>query len=98
MSPVHTRGHCHSLRRTGATLYRVKKTSIYLDPVLDRQVGEIARDEGVTKAELIRRSLAQMVATKRPQARLTIATFSGDGPNDVSDRVDEYLEATGFGT
>lgn len=76
----------------------MKKTSIYLDPALDRKVGDIARDEGLTKAELIRRSLAEMVATKRPRAQLTVGTFAGGAPDDVSDRVDEYLKETGFGT
>ena len=40
------------------TLRRVKKTSLYLDPDLDEALARRAADEGLTKAEFIRRTLA----------------------------------------
>lgn len=42
-----------------------KKTSIYLDEELDRALAARAAEEGVTKAEFIRRNLEVVVA--RPQ-------------------------------
>ena len=73
----------------------MKKTSIYLDPDLDRAMARLAEAQGVTKAEAIRRALAQAVLST-PRPRLT-AIGLGDGPGDVADDVDRHLEATGFG-
>ena len=56
----------------------MKKTSIYLEPSLDEALAKLAADEGLTKAELIRRRLAASVARpKRP--KLSLAVFAGDG-------------------
>lgn len=76
------------------TLYRVKKTSIYLEPSLDEALAKRAADEGLTKAEFIRRSLASVVGKpKRP--KLSVGVYSGDGRSaaDVDAMLDEY----GFG-
>ncbi len=43
----------------------LKKTSIYLDDELDAKLARRAAEEGVTKAELIRRVLT--AAVSRPQ-------------------------------
>jgi hypothetical protein len=43
----------------------VKKTSLYLDPALDEALARRAADEGLTKAEFIRRTL--MAALQKPQ-------------------------------
>jgi len=43
----------------------LKKTSIYLDEDLDHRLARRAADEGITKAELIRRTLT--AAVQRPQ-------------------------------
>jgi Ribbon-helix-helix protein, copG family len=69
----------------------MKKTSIYLDPDVDRALGRRAVAEGTTKAALIRAALA-VAAGIRPRPR-AIAVFSG--PGDLSTNVDKYLE--GFG-
>jgi hypothetical protein len=42
----------------------VKKTSLYLEPELDDELARRAADEGITKAELIRRTLTG--AVQRP--------------------------------
>jgi hypothetical protein len=42
----------------------VKKTSLYLEPELDEALAKRAADEGITKAELIRRTLTG--AVQRP--------------------------------
>jgi predicted DNA-binding protein len=49
----------------------LKKTSIYLDEELDHRLARRAADEGITKAEFIRRTLAgavQRPKRARPQA------------------------------
>lgn len=71
----------------------MKKTSIYLDPDVDRALGRRAIAEGTTKAGLIRAALAE-AAGIRPRPR-AVALFSG--PGDLSTKVDEYLTETGFG-
>lgn len=56
----------------------MKKTSIYLEPSLDEALAKLAAEEGLTKAELIRRRLAASVS--RPtRPKLSTAVFAGDG-------------------
>jgi hypothetical protein len=43
----------------------VKKTSVYLDPEIDALLAGRAKEEGITKAELIRRTL--WAAVSRPK-------------------------------
>ena len=72
----------------------MKKTSIYLEPELDRALTRLARERGITKAEAIRRALAEAVgAAARP--RIT-AIGVVDGPGDLSTHADRYL-AEGLG-
>lgn len=79
----------------GGTLYCMKKTSIYLDPEIDRALGLLAEQSGTTKAEVIRRAIAQAVqAAKRPQVA---AIGVGEGPGDVAGDIDRHLRETGFG-
>lgn len=73
----------------------MKKTSVYLDPEVDEGLARLAAIEGVTKAELIRRSLAR-TAQRASRPRLT-AIGVGHGPGDVADDVDQYLSDSGFG-
>jgi predicted transcriptional regulator len=73
----------------------VKKTSIYLEPELDRALARVAAAEGITKAKVIRRALERAVADVR-RPRIT-AIGVADGPGDVADNVDRYLAETGFG-
>ena len=74
----------------------MKKTSIYLDDDLDRALALRAADEGLSKAELIRRSLAGVIA--RPQrVKPTAAGIIKGGRADIARNVDDYLRETGFG-
>lgn len=74
---------------------RMVKTSIYLDPEVDKALGRRAAAEGKTKASLIREALAQAVArTPRPRPR---AAGVFEGPGDLARNADSYLAQTGFG-
>lgn len=74
----------------------MKKTSVYLDDALDQALALRAAEEGLTKAELIRRTLSGAVQRpKRPQVQ-GIGIIKG-GPSDLSANVDRYLSETGFG-
>jgi hypothetical protein len=72
----------------------VKKTSLYLDPDLDEALARRAADEGLTKAEFIRRTLAAaMQKPKRPKPHIGIFR-SNDG---LSVRRDSEKMMEGFG-
>ena len=72
----------------------MKKTSVYLEPELDRALDRLAGEQGISKAEAIRAALRKAVeAGKRPRLQ---AIGIGQGPGDVSENVDKYL-SEGFG-
>jgi hypothetical protein len=71
----------------------MKKTSVYLERWVDRDLRLIAEAEGKSKAEVIREALAAR-AMEAPQPRIkAIGIF--EGPGDVADNVDRYLEGLG---
>lgn len=73
----------------------MKKTSVYLDPEIDRALGRRATAEGITKAALIRHALADAAAPAARAKPSACGVF--DGPGDLSENVDGYLTKTGFG-
>lgn len=79
----------------GAILRAMIKTSLYMDPDIDRALGRRAAAEGTTKAALIRDALAAAVAETPPAKPRACGVF--DGPGDLSQDVDGYLARTGFG-
>lgn len=71
----------------------MKKTSLYIDPQVDRALSRRASAEGITKAEFVRRVLAAAVSERpRPRAR---GVF--DGPRDLGSEAERHLSETGFG-
>ena len=77
----------------------MKKTSIYLDPDLDAALARRADEEGLTKAELIRRTLKASIEKprRRPQVK-GIGIIDDDlGPNDLAGNLDHWLGEWGFG-
>lgn len=74
----------------------MKKTSVYLEPELDRALGRVAATEGRSKAELIREAIAARVRGAQ-RARIQ-AIGVASGPGDVADNADRYLAEGGFGS
>ncbi len=72
----------------------MKKTSIYLEPELDRALARYAKAQGISKAEAIRRSVTATVANT-PRPRIT-AIGVAEGPGDISENDERYL-LEGFG-
>lgn len=73
----------------------MKKTTVYLEPEVDRDLESVAKAEGKSKAQVIRDALAAKTA-KAPRRPKIKAIGVGKGPGDVADNVDRYL-AEGFG-
>lgn len=74
----------------------MKKTSIYLEPSVDEALAKRAAEEGLSKAEFIRRGLASLVTRpKRPKAKGGVYQ-SPDG-RSAANNVDRWLAETGFG-
>lgn len=71
----------------------MKKTSLYIDPEVDRALERRAVAEGLTKAELVRRVLSAAVSG-HPQP---LARGVFEGPRDLGAGADRYLAETGFG-
>ncbi len=72
----------------------MKKTSVYLEHWLDRDLRLIAEAEGKSKAEVIREALA-VRALEAPQPRITAIGAIKGGPTDLSQNVDHYLKGLG---
>ena len=72
---------------------RVKKSSIYLDPDLDRALGHAAARQGLSKAEYIRQTLSAAVAGDVAVRPSGIGVF--EGPSDLAANADRHL--AGFG-
>src|SRR4051794_7211264 len=79
------------IRVQTGTLRRVKKTSIYLEPELDEALARRAADEGLTKAEFIRRTLAGAVQRPR-RSRPTAVGLHDDRPRDLAARDEHHFE------
>ena len=67
----------------------LKKTSIYLDEELDQALARRAAEDGITKAELIRRQLQTAVARPR-RPRISVGLFDS-GLGDLARNDEKYL-------
>lgn len=76
---------------TGGTVYGMHKTTLYLPDDLRLAVKSAARREGVSEAEVIRRSIRQAVGSARPRPRG--ALYASGQP--VARQAEELLK--GFG-
>ena len=79
---------------TAGTLYGMQKTTVYLPDALKDDLRRLAATQSTSEAELIRRAIADLVATHRPR-RPTLPLFSS-GRGGLANRTEELL-ADGFG-
>lgn len=75
-------------------MYDMKRTTIFIEPSLERRLKALARREGKSFAQCVREAVAAYVAG--PAGKLSrLPSFtgiaSGGPPYDVSERVDEFL-------
>ena len=70
----------------------MKKTSVYLEPDLDEALARRAADEGLTKAEFIRRTLAGAVQRPR-RARPGAVGLHDDRPADLAANDEHWLRS-----
>jgi hypothetical protein len=75
----------------------LKKTSIYLDEDLDHGLARKAAEEGMTKAEFIRRTLSHSIEKPRRPKPKGIGIIKGPVPHDLARNDEKYLRETGFG-
>jgi predicted transcriptional regulator len=73
----------------------MKKTTVYLEPDLDRALARLAANRRISKAEVIRAALRD--ATRQSGRPRISAIGVARGPGDVADNIDRHLADTGFG-
>ena len=72
----------------------MKKTSVYLEPDLDEALARRAADEGITKAEFIRRTLAGAVQ-RPPRRRPRAIGLHDNAPANLAARDERWLAGPG---
>ena len=75
-----------------ANIYGVKRTTVYLDETVDRELARLARLEGRSKAKLIREVLDDYVREQQEVA--TVPDWVGmasSGSGDLAERDEEIL-------
>lgn len=73
----------------------LKKTSIYLDEELDHRLARKAAEEGMTKAEYIRRTLSMAAEKPRRPKPKSIGAIKGPVPHDIAENAEQYLDGLG---
>lgn len=74
----------------------MKKTSVYLEPDLDEALARRAADEGLTKAELIRRTLAGALQ-RPPRPKPSIGVYASTHGLSARRDMDRLLDGFGDG-
>jgi predicted transcriptional regulator len=72
----------------------MKRTTIFLEPSLERRLKALARREGKSFAQCVREAVAAYVAQPSDGLRPLpswVGMFSGGPPHDTSERVDEII-------
>lgn len=76
-----------------SNMYDMRRTTLFLDEKLQRQLREAARKRGTSVAQLVREALALYLSrgTAPATALPSIAGRFASGAVDTADRVDELL-------
>ena len=77
-------------------MYGMQKTTVYLPAELKTSLRRMARDTGISEAELIRQAVAEkLLRHPRPRPRVPL-TGRGLGDPEAADRADELLAGFGY--
>ena len=71
----------------------MKRTTVFIDPQLERELQALARRDGRPMAALVREAVAQYVAAARRErtAKLGFVAAGRSGRADIADRHEELL-------
>ena len=84
-------------RKTYATMYGMKRTTVYFPDELKQRLEEVAVRESRSEASIIREAVRTALDGRAaPPPKLPL--FDGWGDPTLADRVDELLAASDFGT
>jgi Ribbon-helix-helix protein, copG family len=78
----------------GGTIYGMIKTTVYLPEDLDARLDSEAVAAGVSKAELIRRGIAMLLAHSRPREIEPLPVFESGKPlrpDEMDDVIYEHI-------
>ena len=82
-------------RKTGmyASIHHMKRTTLFIDPQLERELQALARRDGRPMAALVREAVAQYVAAARVQGsgRLGFVAAGRSGRSDIAERHEDLL-------
>ncbi|MBU3066785.1 ribbon-helix-helix domain-containing protein [Nocardia sp. NEAU-G5] len=77
----------------GGTEYGMVKTTVYLTDELEMRLHAEAAATGVSKAELIRRGIAMVLAASdRPRSTTPLPVFHGGRPRTVQEMDDDIYD------
>jgi hypothetical protein len=71
----------------------MRRTTVFVEESVERELDLIAAREGRPKAELIREALARYVAQAPTAPAPRFVAIAGSGQSDVADRHEEILSA-----
>lgn len=69
----------------------MKRTTVFLDPKVERELKRLAARRGVSFATVVREAMAAYVLVPAARPLPTIAGRFSSGRSDTSERVDELL-------
>lgn len=72
-------------------MYVMKRTTIFLDPKIERELKRLASRRGVSFATVVREAMAAYLVTPSAGTVPSIAGQFASGKQDTSERVDELL-------
>ena len=73
----------------------MKRKQIYLTDTLEREIGELAKEENKSQAEIVRKLLEKGIDRKKKMSSgeflLHLASYAVPGARDLSTNLDRYL-------
>jgi hypothetical protein len=81
------------MSRTYARIRHMKRTTMFIDEGLERDLQALARRKGVSVSALVRESLSRYVAEENGRQKFTLSFLGvgSSGRKDIAERHEEYL-------